>query len=178
MNEYKITITPTRAPEDAMTLAVDADSTDEALFQARELLNEGLVPTWTTLGFWYNDEPVSVGVVPGEVSIYGGGTVDELGDSSFQGAWATSAQAPDWETAEAFCIAEMESTLDRDDDEDSDDEDSDEDGNTITVVLYGPDGYDDEDDEDGNTLIAGVLYGPDGYEADNPSLHSGDPDAT
>lgn len=74
--------------------------------------------TWTTFGFWYNDEPVAVATVEGRVAVIGGGTVDELGDSSFQGAWATSGEAPDAETAEAMNIAEMESTLDDDESED------------------------------------------------------------
>jgi hypothetical protein len=74
---------------------------------------------WTTYGFWWNSIPVSVGVVRYDENtvLYGGGTIDELGDASFQGAWSTSAEADDWEAAEAMCIAEMLSTLNDDEEE-------------------------------------------------------------
>lgn len=133
MNEYTVTVVPTRAPEERTVLAVDADSTDDALVQAREMLNEGLVPLWTVTGFWFNDEPVVTGMVKGDCTV-SGGDVNHLGDSSFQGVWATTVRAPDADAAEAFAVAGMESDGYEDDGSD-----------LIAGVLYDrADGYEAE----------------------------------
>jgi hypothetical protein len=83
---------------------------------ARDLIRRGLVTqktgngsekkTWTVIGFWYNDEPVVTGVVEGGHPVYGGNT-GELGDTSFQGEWATSVKAESAEEAETLAVEEM-----------------------------------------------------------------------
>ncbi|HEY1705650.1 MAG TPA: hypothetical protein VGG75_38685 [Trebonia sp.] len=91
---------------------------------------------WTVIGLWVEDEPVSVGVVEGEHSVYGGS--DYLDDGSevidgAKGAWAASAVAATAEEAEELAVGEMRASL-------NDDEDT-----LIAGVLYGPDGYEAED---------------------------------
>jgi hypothetical protein len=61
---------------------------------------------YTAIGFWYNDEPVVAGVVPGEHPVYCG-TVTDLGDSSFQGEWAVSVEANSASGAKEKAVAEM-----------------------------------------------------------------------
>ena len=59
--------------------------------------------TYTVLGLWLHNEPVSVGVIAGEHGVTGGDT-----DAFEEGLWATSVDADDPLTAEALAIAEME----------------------------------------------------------------------
>jgi hypothetical protein len=76
--------------------------------------------TWTVIGFWVEDEPVSTGVVEGNVTVHGGS--DELDDGSdlvdgAKGLWATTAVADTPLRAENAAIMEMRATLHEDDDE-------------------------------------------------------------
>jgi hypothetical protein len=70
--------------------------------------------TWTVIGFWVEDEPVSTGVVEGNVTVYGGS--DELNDGSdlvdgAKGLWAMPAVAATPLEAEELAIAEMRAGL-------------------------------------------------------------------
>lgn len=61
---------------------------------------------WTVLGFWNNDEPVSVGAVRGDHVIHGGRAADD-----YQGPWSSPASAATVEEAESLAIAAMLATL-------------------------------------------------------------------
>jgi hypothetical protein len=70
--------------------------------------------TWTVIGFWVEDEPVSTGVVEGNVTVYGGS--DELNDGDdlvpgSKGLWAMPAVADTPLRAENVAIAEMRAGL-------------------------------------------------------------------
>src|ERR1700691_4558359 len=79
--------------------------------------------TWTVIGFWYEDEPVSTGVVEGNVTVYGGS--DELNDGDdlvpgSKGLWAMPAVADTPLRAENVAIMKMRATLDDDEEEGGD----------------------------------------------------------
>lgn len=61
---------------------------------------------FTVIGFWYDDEPVVVGVIEGEHNVEGGNTGD-LYDSSFQGEWFVSVSAASAAEAEDRGIDEI-----------------------------------------------------------------------
>ena len=74
--------------------------------------------TWTVIGFWMEDEPVSTGVVEGSVTVYGGS--DELDDGcdlvdGSKGLWSLTAVAGTALEAEELAITEMRAALDGDD---------------------------------------------------------------
>lgn len=76
--------------------------------------------TWTVVGVWDGDEPISVGVIAGEHEVAGG---DEFHFDG--GLWATSVQAGDPSDAESAAIREM-ATSRFDEDEPDHDHDEDE----------------------------------------------------
>lgn len=77
--------------------------------------------TFTVIGYWRRDRPVSVGVIEGDHAVHAGEGVTEEGD------WATSVQADSPESAEVLAIQEM-----RENDEDDDfDDDVQEEGDEL-----------------------------------------------
>jgi hypothetical protein len=58
--------------------------------------------TYTVIGVWLNDKPVTVGVIEGRHNVDGG---DQ--ETFTQGVWATSVDAVDVEQAEAFAKGDM-----------------------------------------------------------------------
>jgi hypothetical protein len=98
---------------------------DNGTYNPDALLQErtGLTPavrTWSVIGFWFNDEPVPVGVVEGDHQVYGGDALSAGYDSPVdgsQGPWAVSVTAPDAETAEELAVEQMLDECDDDDEE-------------------------------------------------------------
>lgn len=76
--------------------------------------------TFTVIGYWRRDRPVSVGVIEGEHAVHGGESATEEGD------WATSVEADSPENAEVLAIKEM-----RENDDDDDFDDDDEEGGEL-----------------------------------------------
>jgi hypothetical protein len=70
--------------------------------------------TWTVIGVWVEDQAIVTGTIPGTHPVYGGDDYDAFP----QGCWATSATAPDPDTAESMAVDEMMATLDHDDGDD------------------------------------------------------------
>lgn len=110
-----------------MVIHVD---TEAALPLARLFLNDVLVygseaspdpqpaeKPFTVLGYWNDaNEPVAVGVIPGDHPVGGGQGATEGGD------WAISVTAKDMETAEELAVEEMSESLPGDEDQDDDEE--------------------------------------------------------
>lgn len=78
--------------------------------------NAGLgLKSWTVIGFWWNDEPVSAGVVEGRHPVWIGAALAGDLDSSFQGGWTETVTAALASEAEAAAEARMRVTLCGDD---------------------------------------------------------------
>lgn len=71
---------------------------------------QALVP-FTVVGFWYEDEPVTVAVFAGELTVLSDGNLQDGG--GFQGAWSDTVRASSVPHAEIIAVANMYETLER-----------------------------------------------------------------
>lgn len=102
----------------AGTLARDPLASLTLLAEAVRAYQAEQAGTWTVIGAWIEDEAIVTGVIQGTHAVYGGDDYDAFP----QGCWATSAMAPDADTAEAMAVEEMMATLEHDDDDEDDEE--------------------------------------------------------
>lgn len=76
--------------------------------------------TYTVIGVWIGDEPVTAGVIEGQHYVSEGNDVDRIDNSN--GPWGTVVEAPDSQSAETYAEQEMREAADQDARYDPDDD--------------------------------------------------------